>query len=115
MDLGLLDPNVLKCNVLQLLFQHPQGIKFGDFSGAFYQLHGFHPQFAPYGYRSLKELLSDMNLEVVQGGDPQTSVITNGFDFYHWLTEGERNGPFSFERKTYSQTDKGKSAEDAGK
>ncbi|XP_060111963.1 uncharacterized protein LOC132584172 [Heteronotia binoei] len=91
MALDVADAGVLKCNVIRLLLKHPQGIKYGDFSGAFYKLHGHHPQVALHGYSSLKYLLTDMKNMVVLKKNSQTTVIklASGIPFNQWLDERE--------------------------
>ncbi|XP_078234246.1 uncharacterized protein LOC144583701 [Pogona vitticeps] len=87
------DPGDLKLRIVDLLLGHPQGVNFGDFSGAFYQLHGFHPHIYLYGYSSLRQLIADMkDLVVVECGS-QTPVmkLVNGLNLDRWL-EGEENG-----------------------
>lgn len=69
------DAGVLKRNVIRLLLQHPQGIKYGDFSSAFYKLHGRHPEVALHGYSSLKYLLTDMKNMVVLEKNSQGTVV----------------------------------------
>ncbi|KAJ7313817.1 hypothetical protein JRQ81_005541 [Phrynocephalus forsythii] len=69
------DPRDLKLHVLLLLLEHPQGISFGDFSGAFHQLHGYHPHISLYGYSSLRQLIADMKDLVVVEGSSGTPVM----------------------------------------
>ncbi|XP_066486183.1 uncharacterized protein [Tiliqua scincoides] len=101
------DPSVLKRSVLHLVLQHPEGVKFGDFSGAFLQLHGFHPQLALHGYRSLKDLVTEMKNFVVLEGDSQNPVIkvASDFDLYQWLEGGEENGWDDSEEEVQSLSD----------
>lgn len=98
----LKDPDIFKYNILQLLIRYPNGIKFGDFSGAFYQTHHFHPQFSHYGYSSLRELLGDMKETVViecrKSSEPIMKLI-NGLNLDGLLDEIEQNGPDSFEQE----------------
>lgn len=75
MALDVADAGVLKRNVICLLLKHPRGIKYENFSGAFYKLHGHHPQLAFHGYSSLKYLLTDMYNMVVLEKNPQATVI----------------------------------------
>ncbi|XP_060111018.1 uncharacterized protein LOC132583383 [Heteronotia binoei] len=91
MALDVVDADVLKRNIVHLLLKHPQGIKYGDFSGAFYKLHGHHPQLALHGYGSLKCLLTDMKNMVVLENNSETTVIklANGIPFDPWLDEGD--------------------------
>ncbi|XP_054851588.1 uncharacterized protein LOC129340682 [Eublepharis macularius] len=89
MALDVADASTLKSNVVHLLLQHPQGIKYGDFSGAFYKLHGHHPQLALHGYHSLTDLLTDMKNVVVLEKNSQATVvkIAYGAPLNHWLKE----------------------------
>ncbi|XP_062994869.1 uncharacterized protein LOC134407051 isoform X2 [Elgaria multicarinata webbii] len=109
------DPGALIRNVLHLLLKHPEGVSFGDFTGAFYQLHGYHPHISLYGYRSLKHLVADMKNIVVVEGDSQRAVlkIANGFHFDHWLEGGGENGLDSSEGEAQSLTDVEKAGGDA--
>ncbi|XP_034278974.1 mucin-2-like isoform X2 [Pantherophis guttatus] len=96
------DPDILKYNILQLLIRYPNGVKFGDFSGAFYQIHHFHPQFSHYGYSSLRGLLGDMKETVViecsKSSEPVMKLI-NDLNLDGLLDEIEQNGPDSFEQE----------------
>ncbi|XP_077169954.1 uncharacterized protein LOC143825650 [Paroedura picta] len=89
MALDVVDAGVLKRNVVRLLLKHPQGIKVGDFTGAFYKLHGHHPQLALHGYSSLKNLLTDMNNMVVVEKNSQKTIIKLANGINHWLDEEE--------------------------
>ncbi|KAL7977295.1 hypothetical protein Chor_009244 [Crotalus horridus] len=100
MDLELKDPWILKCNILQVLINYPNGIRFGDFIGAFYEIHHFHPQFSHYGYSSLRELLDDMRkIVVVEGSKSGKPVmkLANDVNFDGWLDEKKKNGLDNFE------------------
>ncbi|KAM3821575.1 uncharacterized protein M6D78_017618 isoform 9-T9 [Vipera latastei] len=102
MDLELKDPRILKCNTLQVLINYPNGIRFGDFIGAFYEIHHFHPQFSHYGYSSLRELLDDMRKTVVVKGSKSGKPVmklADDFNFDGWLHENEENGLDSFEEE----------------
>ncbi|XP_067326065.1 mucin-5AC-like isoform X2 [Anolis sagrei] len=85
------DANTLKRRVVELLLQNPQGIGFEDFSGAFHQLHGYHPRIALHGYNTLKKLAADMeNAVVVQrNSHQQVMKIAKGFRLERWL-KGEK-------------------------
>ncbi|XP_053118745.1 uncharacterized protein LOC128330242 isoform X2 [Hemicordylus capensis] len=109
------DSGTLKRNVLHLLLQHPQGVRFSDFSGAFYQFHGYHPKLALHGYRSLKNLVSDMKDFVILENNSLEPVIkiANGSYLYHWLEGGEENGLDSSEGETQSLTDEEQAGEEA--
>ncbi|XP_054849142.1 uncharacterized protein LOC129338728 isoform X2 [Eublepharis macularius] len=89
MALDGVDAGALKRNVVHLLLRHPQGIKYGDFSGAFYKLHGHHPQLALHGYSSLKFLLTDMkDMVVLEKNSLETVIkVANGFHLNRWFDE----------------------------
>ncbi|XP_061447376.1 uncharacterized protein LOC133367295 isoform X2 [Rhineura floridana] len=108
------DPDALKRNVLHLLLQNPLGVNFGDFTGAFYQLHGYHPHITRHGYHSLRELVADMEDAVVLQGESQNPVIkiANGFHLDHWQEGGEVNGVSSSEGEAWSLTDEERSEEE---
>ncbi|XP_032091147.1 flocculation protein FLO11-like isoform X2 [Thamnophis elegans] len=102
MDMEQKDADSLKCNTLRVLINYPNGIKFGDFIGAYYQIHHFHPQLSHYGYRSLRHLLDDMRETVVVKGS-QTSEpvmkLIDGLNIGGWLDEIENDGLDSFEEE----------------
>ncbi|XP_048374176.1 uncharacterized protein LOC125445258 isoform X2 [Sphaerodactylus townsendi] len=92
------DSDLLKRNTIHLLLKYPQGIKSGDFAGAFYKLHGHHPQLASHGYSSLKYLLDDMKDMVVVEKNSQETVIkladgslNHWFDGEGWVSSGREN------------------------
>lgn len=111
------DPAALKRNVIHLVLQHPEGVKFGDFSGAFQQLHGYPPKLSLHGYRSLRDLVADMKSFVVLEGGSQDPVIKIASDshLYQWLEGGEENGWGDSEGKTQSFSCEAAAGEDAGK
>ncbi|XP_058038969.1 mucin-2-like isoform X3 [Ahaetulla prasina] len=100
MDMERKDPDILKYNILQVLVRYPNGVKFGDFIGAFYKTHSFHPQFSRYGYSSLRDLLGNMKETVVvdcsQSFEPVMKLI-DGLNLDGLLEEIELNGPDIFE------------------
>ncbi|XP_044305876.1 nascent polypeptide-associated complex subunit alpha, muscle-specific form-like isoform X2 [Varanus komodoensis] len=109
------DSSVLKHNVLQLLLQHSQGVSFGNFTGAFYQLHGYHPHISLHGYRSLKHLVADMKNVVVEGDSHKAVMkIANGFHRDHLPEGGQMNGLDNSEREAQSLTDTEKASSGAG-
>ncbi|XP_070585591.1 uncharacterized protein [Erythrolamprus reginae] len=123
MDLELKDPDTLKLNTLQLLISYPDGIKFGDFIGAFYQFHHFHPQLSHYGYSSLRDLLHDMReTAIVEGSQSNEPVmkLVNGLNLDGWMDEIVGNGPYSFQKedsrlKNEERTRKEATTEDAAR
>ncbi|XP_013923850.1 PREDICTED: uncharacterized protein LOC106550458 isoform X2 [Thamnophis sirtalis] len=102
MDMEQKDADSLKCNTLRVLINYPNGIKFGDFIGAYYQIHHFHPQLSHYGYSSLRHLLDEMRETVVVKGS-QTSEpvmkLIDGLNIGGWLDEIENDGLDSFEEE----------------
>ncbi|XP_026575009.1 mucin-17-like [Pseudonaja textilis] len=95
-------PDDLRYNVLQLLINHPNGIKFGDFSAAFYQIHNFHPKFSHYGYCSLRQLLDHMKETVVVEGKRSCGSVmklVSGLNLDGLLDEIENSGLDSFEEE----------------
>ncbi|XP_042333509.1 uncharacterized protein LOC121935744 isoform X2 [Sceloporus undulatus] len=102
------DPGTLKRHIVHLLLKYPQGISFGEFSGAFYQFHGYYPHISVHGYHSLRELVADMKNVMVVEGDSLTPVmkIANGFHLHHWLQGDEENDFDSSDRRTESLIDK---------
>uniref|UniRef100_A0A2D4HS18 HTH OST-type domain-containing protein n=1 Tax=Micrurus lemniscatus lemniscatus TaxID=129467 RepID=A0A2D4HS18_MICLE len=105
MDSERKDPDELKYNILQLLINHPNGVKFEDFSRAFYQIHNFHPKLSHYGYISLRQLFEDMKETVVVKSKKSCgSVIKliSGLNLDGLLDEVEKSGPVSFEEEDSS-------------
>ncbi|KAJ6653011.1 hypothetical protein lerEdw1_010216 [Lerista edwardsae] len=109
------DPAALKRNVLHMVLRHPEGVTFGDFHGAFQQLHGYPPKLTLHGYRSLRDLVADMKNFVVLEGDSQNPVIkvAHGSLFYRWLVGGEENGRGDSEGKAQSLSCEEAAGEDA--
>ncbi|XP_026539995.1 serine-rich adhesin for platelets-like [Notechis scutatus] len=102
MDLERKDTDDLRYNVLQLLINHPNGLKFGDFSAAFYQIHNFHPKFSRYGYCSLRQLLDHMKETVVVEGKRSCGSVmklVSGLNLDGLLDEIENSGLDSFEEE----------------
>lgn len=105
-------PGDLKLHVLLLLLDHPQGLMFEDFSGAFHRLHGYHPHISLYGYRSLKQFVADMkDLVVVEGSSQRPLMkLVDGLALDRWL-EGEETGLQSSQGKPWCLI-KGEQAEE---
>ncbi|KAG8140276.1 hypothetical protein E2320_002970 [Naja naja] len=117
MDSERKDPDALKFNILQLLIKYPNGVKFEDFSGAFYQIHNFHPKFSHYGYSSLRQLLCNMKETVVVESTKSCGSVMkliSGLNLDGLLDQIEKSRPDSFEEEdsTLKEEERRESGED---